>query len=76
MPPPSTRSSSSIEVGERATSAASMSDRVAAGCDFASAWKRFFDGASAIVSSSVFQALQPGHLPSHLGVVPPHSLHV
>jgi len=27
-------------------------------------------------SISVFQALQAGHLPSHLGDVPPHSLQV
>ena len=31
---------------------------------------------SATVSSSVFQALQCGHLPSHFGLVPPHSLQV
>jgi len=31
---------------------------------------------SATDSISVFQALQCGHLPSHLGLVPPHSLQV
>jgi hypothetical protein len=31
---------------------------------------------SAADSISVFQALQCGHLPSHLGLVPPHSVQV
>ena len=31
---------------------------------------------SATPSISVFQALQCGHLPCHLGVLPPHSVHV
>ena len=42
----------------------------------ASAAKRFLTGASAIGgndSTSVFQALQAGHLPSHLGLTSPHS---
>jgi hypothetical protein len=29
---------------------------------------------SATDSTKVFQALQLGHLPSHLGAVPPHSV--
>ena len=32
--------------------------------------------ASATDSTSVFQASQCGHLPSHLGLVPPHSVQV
>jgi hypothetical protein len=31
---------------------------------------------SAADSISVFQALQCGHLPSHLGLLPPHSVQV
>ena len=76
MPPPSTRSSSSTPVGVRSTSVASISASVATGADLASDWKRFFCGASATPSSSVFQAAQLGHLPSHLALVPPHSLQV
>ena len=80
MPPPSTRSSSSCPVGVRAISAASISLSVATGWLRARAWKRVLRVAgpagSAIVSSSVFQALQCGHLPSHLALVPPHSLQV
>ena len=34
------------------------------------------DGASATVSSSVFQALQCGHWPNHFGLVPPQSRQV
>ena len=76
MPPPSTRSSSSWPVGVRSTSAASISLSVATGWLRARAWKRFLPApaaASATDSSSVFQALQCGHWPSHLGLVPPHS---
>jgi hypothetical protein len=42
---------------------------------FASEAKRFLVGAplSGSDSTKVFQALQLGHLPSHLGLVPPHS---
>ena len=78
MPPPSTRSSSSWPVGERATSAASISASVATAAVFASGWKRCRVAAadSATPSSSVFQASQCGHLPSHFGLVPPHSLQV
>ena len=38
--------------------------------------KRFLDApaASATVSISVFQAPQAGHLPSHLGLLPPQSV--
>ena len=35
---------------------------------------RALAGASATPSINVFQALQCGHLPCHLGVLPPHSL--
>jgi hypothetical protein len=51
---------------------------VATGWLRASDWKRFFVPAatSAGPSSSVFQALQCGHLPSHLGLVPPQSRQV
>ncbi|MCY1382872.1 hypothetical protein D9M69_709380 [compost metagenome] len=56
-----------------------MSARVVTSAVLASEAKRFFagaDGDSATDSISVFQALQCGHLPSHLGLVPPHSLQV
>src|SRR5690606_27515645 len=78
MPPPSTRSSSSWPVGVRCTSVASMSARVVTSAVLASEAKRFLARAvdSATDSMSVFQALQCGHLPSHLGLVPPHSLQV
>src|SRR5687767_14447502 len=81
MPPPSTRSSSSSPVGVRATSVASISERVASSDTPASAAycvpKRLLAGPlllPATCSMSVFQAPQLGHLPSHLGLVPPHSL--
>jgi hypothetical protein len=75
MPPPSTRSSSSWPVGVRAMSTASMSPRVTTSAVLASEAKRFLAGVvlSGIDSISVFQALQLGHLPSHLGLVPPQS---
>ena len=78
MPPPSTRSSSSWPVGVRCTSVASMSARVVTSAVLASEANRFLDGAvdSATDSTSVFHALQCGHLPSHLGLEPPHSLQV
>jgi len=62
-------------VGVRATSRASISDRVATGWLRASAWKRLRTGpaASAAVSSSVFQAAQCGQRPSHFGLVPPQA---
>jgi len=55
-----------------------MSARVATSAVLASEAKRFLDGAldSATDSISVFQAPQCGHLPSHFGLVPPHSLQV
>jgi hypothetical protein len=53
-----------------------MSPNVATSEDLASDAKRFFAGAALSVADStrVFQALQLGHLPNHLGVVPPHSV--
>ena len=61
----------------RDTSAASISLNVATGCERASDWKRLFlpPPVSATLSMSVFHAPQCGHLPSHFGEVPPHSLH-
>lgn len=55
-----------------------MSARVVTSAVLAREAKRFFEGAvdSATASISVFQALQCGHLPSHLGLEPPHSLQV
>ena len=79
MPPPSTRSSSSWPVGVRSTSVAAISDSVATGWLLASAWKRLlrvFACGSASPSSSEFQAPQAGHLPSHFGLVAPHSRQV
>jgi len=79
MPPPSTRSSSSWPVGVRVTSAASISLSVATSWLRASAWKRLRaepGGGSAKPSSSVFQARQCGHWPSHFGLVPPQSRQV
>ncbi len=76
MPPPSTRSSSSMPVDVRATSVASMSASVATGWLLASDWKRFFEAppeGSPTPSSSVFQAVQCGHCPSHFGLVPPQA---
>jgi len=64
-----------MPVGVRATSLASISDSVATGWLRASDWKRFLPPpASATDSTSVFHAPQPGHLPSHLGLLAPHSL--
>ncbi len=53
-----------------------MSDSAVTSAVLASEAKRFFAGAvvSATDSISVFQAPQCGHLPSHLGLVPPHSV--
>jgi hypothetical protein len=78
MPPPSTRSSSSCPVGVRCMSTASMSASTATSAVFASEANRFFVAAavSATDSIRVFQAPQAGHLPSHLGLVPPHSVQV
>ena len=75
-PPPSTRSNSSRPVGWRGVSRASISDRLRTGLLLASGAYRWAaaDGADdSTVSSSVFQALQCGHLPCHFAVVPPHS---
>src|SRR4051812_43978073 len=78
MPPPSTRSSSPMPVGCLSTSLASISDSTATADDFVSGAKRCrpATGDSATVSISVFQASQCGHLPSHLALVPPHSVQV
>ncbi len=59
-------------------SVASMSARTAISAVFASDANRFFTGdvLSAIDSIKVFQAPQLGHLPNHLGLVPPQSLQV
>ena len=78
MPPPSTRSSSSWPVGVRAMLVASMSPSAITVAVLASDANRFLVGVllSATDSISVFQALQAGHLPSHLGLVPPHSVQV
>ena len=38
--------------------------------------KRCLAAPSATASTSVFQAPQLGHLPSHFGLVPPHSVQV
>jgi peptide/nickel transport system ATP-binding protein len=74
MPPPSARSSSSWPVGVRGTSATTISLKVATGCAWPMPWKRLCAPApSARLSSSVFQASHCGHLPSHFGLLPPHS---
>ena len=66
-----------MPVGWRSISVASMAASVSTGCERASDWKRFFAGPdSAADSTSVFQAPQSGHLPSHFGLVPPHSVQV
>lgn len=67
-----------MPVGVRATSVASMSAKVATALAGASEAKRFLPAPalSATDSTSVFQAPQPGHLPSQRGLVPPHSLQV
>ncbi len=76
MPPPSTRSSSSMPVGVRAMSVASMSPNVATSAVLASEAKRLRAGAAdgATDSTNVFHASHCGHLPSHLALVPPHSV--
>ena len=76
MPPPSARSSSSWPVGVRGTSATTISLSVATGCVPLRLWKRCVERPSARASCSVFQAPQCGHLPSHFGLLPPHSLQV
>ena len=78
MPPPSTRSSSSRPVGVRAMSVAAMSPSRVISAVFASDANRLRTGetGSATDSTSVFQAPQCGHLPSHLALVPPQSLQV
>src|ERR1035437_4399756 len=57
-------------------STASMSPRIATSAVLVSAANRFLVGTalSATDSISVFQAPQPGHLPSHLGLASPQSL--
>jgi hypothetical protein len=57
-----------------------MSDKVLTGEAGASApmfWYLFFDPEAlcSTVSTKVFQDSQCGHLPSHLGLLPPHSEH-
>ncbi len=80
MPPPSTRSSSLKPVGVRSTSAASISlstvSSDAGARPFGLLLRRFLLplGASATVSTRLFQALQLGHLPSQRVLLPPHSL--
>ena len=75
MPPPSTRSSSSWPVGLRSTSLASMSASTATSAVALSAAKRFLVSpcCGAIPSTRLFHAPQAGHLPNHLGLVPPQS---
>ena len=55
-----------------------MSDSTVTSAVLASDAKRFLVGLSLLATDSinVFQALQAGHLPSHFGLVPPHSLQV
>ncbi|MPM59358.1 hypothetical protein SDC9_106198 [bioreactor metagenome] len=79
-PPPSTRSNSSMPLGVRATSCASMAASGVTACDCArpeyeGALRRFLPplALSAMVSTRVFHAPQDGHLPSQRGLVPPHS---
>ena len=64
-----------MPVGMRSDSRASISDRFCNLAAGASDSKRLFGVAfSATVSTSVFQALQPGHWPCHFGLVAPHSV--
>ena len=74
-----------MPLGVRATSVASMaaSGITAWACASPAYWPlaalmRFLPPPldSATVSSSVFQAPQPGHLPSQRGLVAPHSVQV
>jgi hypothetical protein len=53
-----------------------MLESTATSAVFANEAKRFLTDPSVEaneVSSSVFQALQCGHLPNHFGLLPPHS---
>ena len=77
MPPPSTRSNSANPVGSRGTVSTGTSDSRAideVSASMPAAGRRppasFFGSRN---SSSVFQAWQAGHCPSHLAVVLPHS---
>jgi len=78
MPPPSTRSNSSMPVGCRSTSDASISDKVVTGWlatnPLPPAAYRLRGAASSMDSTSVFQAPHCGHFPSHLEEAPPHSV--
>src|SRR5690606_10148675 len=74
-PPPSTRSNSAMPVGWRGISRASISARLRMGLAPASGANRWFWAGAATVSVRVFHSPQCGHLPSHLGQLPPHSLH-
>jgi hypothetical protein len=75
-PPPSTLSNSSMPVGIRSSSSAATLPSSWTSCVGASAAKRFLAGgrSASTVSTSVFQAWQCGHCPSHFGFAPPHSL--
>ncbi len=81
-PPPSTRSSSAWPVGLRATSTASMAASGCTAVDGANAAnappRRFLPpvAASATASTRLFQAPQPGHLPSQRGLLAPHAWQV
>ena len=75
-PPPSTRSNSSTPVGKRGVCVAStLASRRTVPVLPATVWKRAGAGV-AIVSTRVFQTPQWGHCPCHLGLWPPHSVHV
>ena len=81
IPPPKTRSNSSIPVAVLSTSCASMS--LSAVTALAGAKLRallylflLWLALSSIPSSSVFHSSQWGHLPNHLALVPPHVVHV
>ena len=77
-PPPSTRSSSPMPVGSRGTSAAvTLESSCTCVVSAAHDWKRaFFGSGAAMPSCKVFHSPQCGHLPCHLGTVPPHSVQV
>ena len=81
IPPPSTRSSSVMPVLLRSAVSSGMSFRGSAcapvpGRWFAAIFPPAFSGAETMLSSSVFQAPQPGQRPTHRGVSYPHALHV
>jgi hypothetical protein len=65
-----------MPVGWRGTSTALTRDKSTT-CAVSAAhdWKRAFFGSGAAMSSCrVFHSPQCGHLPCHLGTVPPHSV--